>query len=359
MPVESGYPLTLTASVVVELDGFSLDVTLTVQAGHTTAIVGPNGAGKTTLLRTLAGLQALSGGRIEVDGTVLDDPSSNTYLPPERRRVGVVFQGNLLFPHLSALDNVAFGLRRCGQRRTEARLAASDWLDRLGVGEHRQAKPTELSGGEAQRVALARALAPNPALLLLDEPLAALDATTRNDVRRHLRHHLTTFGGARLLVTHDPLDAAVLADHVIVLDQGRIVQAGTPAEITARPRSPWVAELVGTNLFAGTASSDGIVKLVDGGILVVAEARVGPLWAAIPPRAVSLHQIRPEGFARNNWPGRINAIEPVGDRLRVVVDGAPSIVAEVTPTAMRVAGITEGAEVWVAVKATEIDTYPA
>jgi molybdate transport system ATP-binding protein len=245
-------------------------------------------------------------------------------------------------------------------RRADARLTAGDWLTRVGLSDHVTATPRQLSGGQAQRVALARALAPNPALLLLDEPLAALDATTRNDVRRDLRRHLSTFPGIRLLVTHDPVDAAVLADEVIVLDHGHIAQTGTPSEITRRPRTPWVAELAGTNLFAGTAAADGVVTLDGGAALVTADHLVpGPVFAVVAPRAVALHTTEPRGSARNAWPGRVSAIEPVGDRCRVQVDASPSVVAEVTAAAVADVGLAEGHEVWVAVKATEIDVYPA
>jgi len=351
--------MSLTAKVGVDLDGFHLDVELATEAGQTTAVVGPNGAGKTTLLRALAGLCPLSTGRIDLDGVVLDEPAGGIYLPPERRPVGVVFQDNLLFPHLSARDNVAFGLRAHGQRIGEARRQADDWLDRVGLAGHQRARPAQLSGGQAQRVALARALALEPAMLLLDEPLAALDATTRNDTRRDLRRHLATFGGVRLLVTHDPVDAAVLADHVVVLDGGRVAQAGTPAEITAQPRSRWVAELIGTNLFAGTAGGDGIVHLHGGGVLAVADRlQPGRVFATVNPRAVVLHRHRPEGSARNTWAGRIGTLEPVGERIRVGIDATPSIVAEVTTGAARDLGLAETVEVWVAVKATEIEVYP-
>ncbi len=351
--------MSLTAQVGVELDGFTLDVALAIEAGRTVAIVGPNGAGKTTLLRALAGLRQLSTGRIELGGTALDDPARGVYLPPERRPVGVVFQENLLFPHLDAVDNVAFGLRARGLRRREARRLAAEWLERVGLSDRGRARPAQLSGGEAQRVALARALAPAPALLLLDEPLAALDATTRNDVRRDLRRHLATFAGVRLLITHDPVDAAVLADDIIVLDRGRIAQAGTPAEITARPRTRWVAELTGTNLFAGVVVADGSVALEHGGTLTVADHfRPGPVFVVVHPRAVSLHLRHPEGSVRNAWPGRIIAVEPVGDRIRVRVAGTPPVVAEVTAHAVREVGLIEGTDVWVAVKATEIDVYP-
>ncbi|MDQ6927290.1 MAG: ABC transporter ATP-binding protein [Actinomycetota bacterium] len=343
----------------VELPGFTLDVALTIAAATTTALVGPNGAGKTTLLRALSGLRSLTTGRIELDGVVLDDPERGAYLPPERRAVGVVFQDNLLFPHLDALDNVAFGLRERGHRRREARRVAAGWLERMDLHGRAGARPRDLSGGEAQRVALARALALQPALLLLDEPLAALDATTRNEVRRDLRHHLAEFSGARLLITHDPIDAAVLADHVVVLDNGRIAQTGTPAEITAQPRSRWVAELVGTNLFPGRAGTGGMVTLDSGGALMVADRLpAGPVFATVHPRAVSLHSHRPEGSARNTWPGRIETIEPVGDRLRIRVGATPCIVAEVTPAAAADVGLREATDVWIAVKATEIEVYP-
>ena len=209
-------------------------------------------------------------------------------------------------------------------------------------------------------MALARALAPDPALLLLDEPLAALDATTRNNVRRDLRHHLSTFPGVRVLVTHDPVDVAVLADQVLVLDGGRVAQRGTPAEITARPRSPWVAALAGTNLFAGNAAADGRLVLDGGATLVVADRLdPGPVLAVVHPRAVSVHRSRPDGSARNAWPGRVAAVEAVGDRLRVRVDANPPVVAEVTAAAVADIGLVEGAAVWVAVKATEVVVYPA
>ena len=352
--------MTLTAHVQLELDGFGLDVPLSIDAGTTTAIVGPNGAGKTTLVRALAGLRPLQGGRIEVGGVTLDEPATQTYVPPEHRRVGVVFQDNLLFPHLDALDNVAFGLRTRGRGRSDARRIAAGWLERVGLAGREHARPAELSGGQAQRVALARALAPEPDLLLLDEPLAALDATTRNDIRRDLRRHLDTFPGVRVLITHDPVDAAVLADHVIVLDEGRIAQTGTPAEITARPRTQWVAALTGTNLFAGTAADGASVAVDGGGTLIVADhIRPGPVFAVVHPRAVTLHRDHPEGSARNAWQGCVSAVEAVGDRFRVRVDAQPGVVAEVTANAVRDIGLAEGVNVWVSVKATEIEVYPA
>jgi molybdate transport system ATP-binding protein len=193
--------------------------------------------------------------------------------------------------------------------------------------------------------------------LLLDEPLAALDATTRIEVRRDLRRHLSTFDGVRVLVTHDPVDAAVLADDIVVLDHGRVAQTGTPDEITARPRTPWVADLVGTNLYRGTADA-GMLR-VDGGGIIAAATMVedGPAFAVVHPRVVALHRAKPDGTPRNVWPGRAIAVERVGDRVRVQVAGPPNIVAEITTAAATDLAVHEGTEIWVAVKATEVDIF--
>ncbi|MEY2421353.1 MAG: molybdate transport system ATP-binding protein [Acidimicrobiaceae bacterium] len=349
--------MTLEADVGVTIGAFVLDVALKVSNGRTLAVVGPNGSGKTTLLRTLAGLTPLTSGHITLDDEVLDDPAADRFRPPEARSVAIVFQDFVLFPHLSALDNVAFGARARGRNKADARRYAGEWLDRVGLGDRAGAHPRELSGGQAQRVALARALASDPALLLLDEPLAALDATTRIDVRRDLRRHLSTFEGVRVLVTHDPVDAAVLADDVVVLDHGRIAQTGTPDDITARPRTPWVADLVGTNLYRGTANA-GTLR-VDGGGTIAAATVVddGPAFAVVHPRVVALHRAKPEGTPRNVWQGHATAIERVGDRIRVQVAGPPNIVAEITSAAATALGLVDGSELWVAVKATEVDMY--
>lgn len=215
----------LVARVDVRRGRFRLDVDLAVAPGTTLAVVGRSGAGKSTLLQTLAGLLPLGEGRITLAGEVLDDPAERRFLPPERRPVGVVFQDYLLFPHLSARDNVAFGLRaRLGHGRREARKRADGWLERFGVGPVGDHRPAALSGGQAQRVALARALAPEPRLLLLDEPLAALDSATRAEVRTFLRGVLPELAAPVLLVTHDPTDAAVLADRTLTVADGRVVR---------------------------------------------------------------------------------------------------------------------------------------
>jgi len=346
------------ARVEVALGSFRLHAEVSVAPGEVVAVVGPNGAGKTTLLRALAGLQMIDGGSVRIGGAVVDDPDAGVFVPPERRGVGMVFQQYLLFPHLSALDNAAFGLRVRGVRRPEARRRAMEWLERLGIGAVADRIPSRLSGGQAQRAALARALAPEPALLLLDEPLAALDAGARAAMRRELRRHLEGFAGAVLIITHDPVDAAVLASRVVVVEGGRVVQSATPAEVAARPVSRYVAELVGTNLLAGTATGSDVVLPGDA-VVRVADPLDGDVLVVIPPQAVALHLDEPEGSPRNAWPVTVAGVEPVGDRVRVELAGALHLVAEITPAAAAELGLAEGRTVWAAVKATEVDAFPA
>jgi molybdate transport system ATP-binding protein len=214
--------MTLRAHVVTAVDRFVLDVALDAVPGEVVAVVGANGAGKTTLLRALAGLLPLDApARVELGGEVLDEPATGRHVPPHRRPVGFAFQDLRLFAHLDACDNVAFGLRCRGVRRAAARQRAHTWLDRLGLGDHGGSRPAQLSRGQAQRVALARALVTEPSLLLLDEPLAAVDVAARDQVRAELRRHLDAVEGVTLLVTHDPLDAETLADRTLHLHAGR------------------------------------------------------------------------------------------------------------------------------------------
>jgi molybdate transport system ATP-binding protein len=325
--------------------------------GEVVALLGPNGAGKTTLLRAVAGLVPFSSGHVRLDGKVLEDTATREYVPTERRPIGFVFQDYLLFPHLDALENVAFGLRSRGMSRQAAADKAAQWLDRVGLKSYAKTKPSELSGGQRQRVALARALAPDPRLLLLDEPLAALDVTTRADVRRDLKRHLESFEGIRLLVTHDPLEAMALADRLIVMEGGHLVQTGTAAEVTEHPRSQYVADLVGVNLLRGVADH-GSVKLQSGPVVAAAGAEVGDVFAVVHPRAVAIHRTHPEGSPRNVWPGRTSSIELFGNRVRVRIDGEVALVAEVTPAALRELNLVEGGEVWLSFKATDVGVYP-
>ncbi|MCU7725504.1 ABC transporter ATP-binding protein [Actinoplanes sp. KI2] len=344
--------MTLDARLVVRRAGFTLDIELAVAAGEVVALLGPNGAGKTTALRALAGLTGLDDGHVTLDGARLDDE------PPERRRIGVVFQDYLLFPHLSALDNVAFGPRCRRVPRRAARAAARDWLLRVDLAEHVRKKPRQLSGGQAQRVALARALAAEPKLLLLDEPLAALDARTRLETRAQLRGHLASFPGATVLVTHDPLDALMLADRLVIVEDGAIVQSGDAATITAQPRTDYVARLVGLNLYRGHASGTS-VRLPDGFTLVTAEPLAGDAFVAFPPSAVSLFSARPEGSPRNTWPATVTAMARHGDALRIELAGPIPVAADVTPAAAVQLDLAPGRAVWATVKATETAAYPA
>jgi molybdate transport system ATP-binding protein len=350
--------MSLQARVQLTLGQLHLDVELAAATGELLVLLGPNGAGKTTLLRALAGLVPLDGGRVVLDGTVLEDAATGLWVPTERRPIGFVFQDYLLFPHLSALDNVAFGLRARGVPRGEARRRAVAWLERVGLAGHARSRPRALSGGQAQRVALARAMAGDPRLLLLDEPLAALDAATRGEVRRDLRRHLASFDGTRLLVTHDPLEAVTLADRLVILEGGKVTQTGTPAQVSARPRSRYVAELVGVNLYKGHAAGTTI-RLSGGATLVAADDHHGEVFAAVHPHAVALHRHAPQGTPRNVWAGTAEALEAAGDRIRVRVNGPVPIVAEVTPAAVAELRLGDGGPVWAAVKATEIAVYPA
>ncbi|HET7476086.1 MAG TPA: ABC transporter ATP-binding protein [Dermatophilaceae bacterium] len=342
---------------------FEVAARLEVPAGQVLVVLGPNGAGKTTLLRTLAGTTALAAGSLRLDGRLLDD-GERCFVPPEHRRVGVVFQDYRLFPHLSARDNVAFGPSARGARRAAARRAADDWLARLGVGDLAGRRPGGLSGGQAQRVALARALATDPRLLLLDEPLAALDAHTRGQVRTELGAALRSFAGPALLVTHDPLDALMLADRLLVLETGRVVQDGTPGEVARRPATAYVARLMGLNLYAGRLDpASGQVELDGGGRLAVvpAEGEVlsGRVSVVLRPTAVTLHTAAPaHASPRNVWRGTVAGVELLGDRVRVAVRGVPDVLVDVTPAAVADLGLAAGQSVWVSAKATETEAYP-
>ena len=281
-------------------------------------------------------------------------------MPPERRPVAVVFQDYLLFANLTALENVAFGLRARGVSRARgprhgprSGWSGSAWPTTPATG------PGALSGGQAQRVALARALATEPRLLLLDEPLAALDAGTRGDVRRDLRRHLATFDGVRLLVTHDPVDAYALADRVVILEAGRVVQTGTLAEVTARPRSRYIADLVGVNLLVRRRPTAAPSPRRAAAAIVPADPVDGPAFAVIQPHAVALYPAMPEGSPRNVWAATVVDIDRQADRVRVRLDGPVPLVAEITPGALDALVLRPGDRVWASVKATEITTYPA
>ena len=305
-----------------------LDVAFAAEPGDVVAVIGPNGAGKTTLVHALAGL-------VPAEGSAHLDGVDLLRQPVQDRRVGLVFQDQVLFPHLTALDNVAFGPRARGAGRAEARAAAREWLDRLGVGDLAGRQPPALSGGQAQRVAIARALVTEPTLLLLDEPLAGLDVGVAAELRIELTRHLATYAGITLLVTHDALDALTLATHVLVVEDGRVAQAGTPEEVAARPRTDHVARLVGLNVIRDESG-----------------------FRAFSPSAVTVSLSRPDGSARNVWRGVVRTVVPHGDVIRLLVAADPDLIADVTPRATRELDLSPGREVWLSVKETAVQTYP-
>jgi molybdate transport system permease protein len=332
------------ATVGVTRGTFRLDAEMAARGGEVIALVGPNGAGKSTLLRALAGLE-------DVDGRIVIDDVDVTASPPEQRPVAWVPQRVGLFPHLSAVDNVAFGI---GGRRGRGR--AREWLQRLDVADLADRKPSQLSGGQAQKVGLARALAREPALLLLDEPLAALDTTARTDVRRTLRTHLRAFQGVTVLVTHEIADAVTLAGRLVALERGRVIQDGPVADVTRAPRAPWLASMLGANACRGR-SRGGAVAVDGGGRLVAVDVPAEDgveLLAVFPPYAVVVSDAPPSGSARNAWRVTVRHLSDLGGRVRVDADGAPPVVAEVTAAAVTELGLHEGAGAWVSVKATEV-----
>jgi molybdate transport system ATP-binding protein len=344
----------LEARVVVRRpEGFVVDLDLSIPAGRTVALLGPNGAGKSTTVAALAGLLPMDEGCVALNGTVLDDPGAGRFVPPEARRVGVVFQDHLLFPHLTVLENVAFGLRSQGTPRGEAVARAKAWLERMGLPELASRRPGRISGGQAQRVALARALAPEPELLLLDEPLSALDVSRRAEIRGLLAEHLEAFPGPRLLITHEPLEAFRLADEIHVLEGGRVTQAGSAEDIRLRPRTAYAADLAGTNLLDGVAA-DGVVRTGEMELSIADPGVRGPVRVSIPSHAVAVHRERPEGSPRNRWRTTVERVEGHGYRVRLLTGPPLPLMVEVTQGAASELALVRGAEVWLAVKATEI-----
>jgi len=356
--------MTLYADVRVSRGSFDLAVDLVVQPGEVVALLGPNGAGKTTALRAIAGLLPLGGGRIALDDEIWDEPP-RTFRTADRRPIGVVFQDYLLFDHMSCLENVAFGLRARGVDKHAARTEASRWLDTVGLSSYARTRPRSLSGGQAQRVALARALATDPELLLLDEPLAALDAGTTLHVRAELGQHLRRYSGCTLLVTHDPLDAMVLADRLVIIENGRIVQQGHPTEIARHPRTDYVAQLVGLNLYRGNAEGTTVTLTEParpGATITLAEPASGPVHVAFPPTAVSLYVEPPSGSPRNTWPAIVTGIEQHAHTVRVRLDATPTgpavLLADITPAAVADLHLAPGQPLHATLKATEVHTYP-
>jgi molybdate transport system ATP-binding protein len=366
----SGEALVMAGSV--ERGSFRLEADLRADPGEVLGILGPNGAGKTTLLRALSGLDPLTSGSISLGDLTLDDVATDTFVPAQRRPVGLVFQNYRLFPHLDVRDNVAYAPRVQGAGRRQARAAADTWLERLDLTALATRRPHQISGGQAQRVALARALAADPRFLLLDEPLSALDAKTRLDVRAQLRSHLDEFAGPVVIITHDPLEAMIMADRLVVIENGRVVQQGSPAEVARQPATQYVARLVGLNLYTGTLEvATAVVSLDVGGTFTVtwgdddpgASARTGqstrPVLVVLRPSAITILTARPtQASPRNVWQGTVAALELLADRVRVQVDATPPALVDISAAAVADLALRPGTAVWLSAKATETEAYP-
>jgi molybdate transport system ATP-binding protein len=359
--------MSLRATIRCRAGDFAVDAALEAEPGRPLALVGPNGAGKTTLVRALAGLLDIDKGTVLLDGVVLDNHT--THVPARQRSIGVVFQERALFDRMSAVENVAFGLRSRGVRAAAARAQSMKLLDAVGIGDRANAKPAQLSGGESQRVAIARALAHEPRLLLLDEPLSSLDVRARAEIRALLRRLLAGFGGVAIVVTHDPVDAMTLAEDVVVLENGRVTQSGTVDDVRAAPRTAYAAELVGINLFTGRLEPIGdgsaTLRTPNGNVVVPFPPDLaGPLDDVIGllrPADVAIYREQPSpGSARNVITGTVRSIASDGERARVRIDASPPLVADVTPGSVKRLGLTEGTKVWASFKAVEVRlVFPA
>jgi molybdate transport system ATP-binding protein len=400
----------LVMAGTVERGSFRLEADLRAAPGEVLGVLGPNGAGKTTMLRALSGLDALTTGTIRLGGLTLDDVATGTFVPAQRRPVGLVFQSYRLFPHLDVRDNVAYAPRVQGAGRRQARAAADTWLERFDLTSLATRRPHQISGGQAQQVALARALAADPRFLLLDEPLSALDARTRLDVRARLRSHLEQFAGPVLIITHDPLEAMIMADRLLVIENGRVVQQGTPAQVARQPATQYVARLVGLNLYtgslematrqvaldvggtftvtmgedaaSGTVAPVGVppvgvppagvaslgVASAGGASAGAASAGAAPAQAGQPalrvlvglrPSAITVHTARPtQASPRNVWKGTVTAMELLADRVRVQVDATPPALVDISSAAVADLALRPGTVVWLSAKATETEAYP-
>ncbi|MFC7404340.1 ABC transporter ATP-binding protein [Georgenia alba] len=342
--------------------GFDVDVT--VPAGEVVALLGPNGAGKSTVLSLAAGTLRAADGEVRVGDRRVSDAA--TWLPPHARRVALLAQDPLLFPHLDVLANVAFGPRAAGASRTDAERRARATLETVGAAGLAERMPGTLSGGQAQRVALARALAPDPEVVLLDEPLSALDVTGATEVRQVLRRVLRDAGRAAVLVTHDLLDVLAVADSVVVLQDGRVVETGAALDVLTRPRSSFAAQLAGMNLVAGRLGPDGESVTAPGGLVLhgLPDAGCEPggaVAATFSPRAVSVHAHAPGGSPRTAVPARVEVLERQGElvRVRCRAAGDHTMSADITPAAVGALDLAPGTEVVLAVKAAEVRLSPA
>src|SRR3954471_315766 len=343
---------------IVESRG--VDLEFDVAAGEVLAVLGPNGAGKSTALHVIAGLVRPDRGEVRVGQRILTDTAAGVHVTTHDRRVGLLLQDALLFPHLNVTRNVAFAPR-------SSRAAAAHWLAEVDAADLGDRMPRQLSGGQAQRVALARALAAEPDVLLLDEPLAGLDVGAATAMRKVLRRVLARDGRSAVLITHDLLDVLTLADRVLVLDGGRIVESGSAATVLATPRSRFGARFAGVNLVGGTTDADGVLRAQSGATwhgtpgpdMVVDEPRV----ALFTPAAVAVYRDKPQGSPRNTVEVTVAELDGRGSVIRVRADeqsdGAPGLAADITAESAAELRLAPGDRVYFSVKAQEVTVHPS
>jgi len=350
----------IVASVSKRLGEFQADVTFEVRNGECVALVGPTGCGKTTTLRMIAGLEMPDSGRVVMDEVTLVDREQGICLAPQQRRMGVVFQDYALFPHMSVLQNVVYGASAQKQGKHRAQIAARRALATVGLeGLHRQ-RPSQLSGGQQQRAALARAIASGPRALLLDEPMSALDARTRRQVRGELRQLIARLGIQTIIVTHDPVDALTLGDAICVMDNGRVVQQGDRKELLSRPRSSFVAEFLGVNLLSGKArqGQHGMSEIhCDGTVFYALDSVEGDVLLTCNPWHVALSAERPAGSELNVLRGRVTEISHLGPRTRVTVENGVCLTAEITHASEERLNLRIGSQVYASFKASAAKAY--
>lgn len=377
----------LKAVLDTHLNTFHLDINFSAGKGKTTVLLGESGAGKSTVLRLLAGLLNPEWGHISLDGKTYFDSEQHIAIPPQERPIGYVFQDYVLFPHLTTFENVAFGLRAQHLPRKVVRQRVGEALEQVHLAGYDQRRPTQLSGGQQQRVAIARALALHPQLLLLDEPLAALDVQTQREVRQELRILLSGAGITTVMVTHQYLEALLFGYHILVLEKGKVIQQGTQRDLLLYPRSSYVAELVGMNFFRGRvmcceAGAMCTIQLQNNGLpgIEVSAAleeqtlklpEVGDeAFVLVDPRSITLYQTLPDSSARNVFQGTIVQLLHLGTpfannsdhsgRVRVsmsIDDSVPLLTAEVTEASASRMELSEGKLIYATFKATEARAY--
>ncbi|MCV7226274.1 sulfate/molybdate ABC transporter ATP-binding protein [Mycolicibacterium komossense] len=353
-------------AVLAERD---VDMEFGIAAGEVLAILGPNGAGKSTALHVISGLVRPDRGYVRLGDRVLTDTDAGVFVPTYDRRVGLLLQDPLLFPHMTVAANVAFSPRLRRRGKAGARQAAQHWLAEVDAEQFVDRKPRQLSGGQAQRVAIARALAGAPDVLLLDEPMAGLDVAAAAAIRALLRRVLTSEGRAAVLVTHDVLDVLTLADRVMVIEAGRIAEIGAAAQVLTAPRSAFGARIAGVNLINGSLEVGGVLRTesgtrwhgvpAEGGeFLAVGQRAV----AVFPPAAVAVFREQPHGSPRNMVEVVVAELDSRGAAIRVragsQADGAPGLAADITPEAAAELRVVAGMRLWLAVKAQEVAIHP-